>query len=195
MTVAGLQLAMPEVLGLALEAEQRMVGAPATLLGIVPLPGLLLLPVDHQHGGVDIEEQPGGGAGVAGQSIQEPVVQAAELREHARGHAQEEAAQCSGLRVPREPREVLEDPVLPEQLSRLDSLEPEDDRVQQSEEHLAHTVSVVPLSHPHMARNSIFETQGREETVEKVHTAVVGERARVELDRKFSGATRQLSEA
>jgi hypothetical protein len=84
---------------------------------------VFLLAVDDQDGRVDVEEQSGGRASVQGHPAQESIVQRAELREGARRHPQEEAAECGGVGVAREPGEGLEDPVLPEELRHLDPFE------------------------------------------------------------------------
>lgn len=56
--IACAQFVGPEVFALAFEAQQRMMGRPPTLDGIVANACPRLLAIDHQHGGVDIEDQP-----------------------------------------------------------------------------------------------------------------------------------------
>lgn len=60
MGIAGPQFPVPEVTTMTLEAEQRMVRRPPSLDGVVADPCLFLFAVDHEHGGVHIEDHPRG---------------------------------------------------------------------------------------------------------------------------------------
>ena len=56
--IARSQLAMPEVLRLPLEAEQGVIGGAAALDRVVANARSFLLAIDHQHGEVQIEDEP-----------------------------------------------------------------------------------------------------------------------------------------
>lgn len=171
--VAGPDLPVPEVFRLPLEAEERTAGGPAALLGVVPDPRLFLLAVDDQDGGVHVEDEPGRSPRVHGHPMEEPIVQGPKFRESGRRDAEQEATDRRGLGVAREPGEVLEHAVLPEQLRRFDPFESKDDRVQQGEQHLAHAVAVVALHDPEVGRHCALEPNTRQLAMQQVHAPVV----------------------
>lgn len=168
-------------------------GTPA-LLGIVADPRLLLGPVNNQHGRVHVEEQAGRPTRPESHAGEQTVVQPAEFREGGRRHTEQEAPERGGIRVAREAGEVLEHTVLAEQLGRLDPLEPEDDRVQQGQEHLAHTVPIVALRNPEICRHRPLEPDARQEPMYPVDAAVVRQVLRAEVHAQVSGAFGHLDE-
>jgi hypothetical protein len=115
-------------------------------------------------------------------------VQQAEFREGGWRHAEQEAPERGGIRVAWEAGEVLEHAVLAEQLRRLDPLEPEDDRVQQGHEHLAHTVPIVALRNPEICRNRPLEPDASQEPMYQVDAAVVRQILGAEVHAQLSGA-------
>jgi len=173
MRIARPQLAVPEVFALTFEAEQRVIRRPPPLDRVVPDPGLLRLSVDDQHGGVHIEDEPPRRPGLARHPAQKTVVQGAHLGQGRRGHAQQEATQGAGIRVARQPGQVLEHAVLPQQLRGLDPFEPEDHRVEQREEHLPDAVAMIALDHPHLQGHRMLEADSRQKSMEEVDSAVV----------------------
>jgi hypothetical protein len=173
----GRELAVPEVLGLALEAEQRVIRGAAPLDRVVADPGLLLMAVDHQDRGVDVEDQPRRGPGTSHHRLQQSIVERTELGQRCRGDAEQEASQGRRVGVTRQPREVLEHAVLPQELRRLDSFEPEDHRVEQRQEHLPHAVAVVALADVYLSGQASPQVQAAEEAMQQVYAAVVGQRA------------------
>jgi hypothetical protein len=97
--ITGPQLAVPEVLALPLETEQRVIGGAAALDRVVADPRLFLLPVEDEHGRVNIEDQPRRRMRVGCHLQEEPIVQLAQLRERRRCDAEQEPSQRGGIRI------------------------------------------------------------------------------------------------
>lgn len=171
--------------GLALEAQQRMVGGPTPLDGVVADLRLLLLTVDHEHGGVEIEDQPGRRAWPHSHALAKAVMNAPDLGQGRRGGPEQEPAEGRCLRITRQSREVLKHAVLAQQLRGLDVFQLQDHRVQQGQQHLAHSVSVVPLHPADLAGDGIAEADPRDEAVHKIDAALVRQRRGAELDREL----------
>ncbi len=186
MDIARPQLAMPEVFGPPLEAEQRVVRRPTALDRVVADPCALLIAIDHQDGGVDIEDQPRRPVWSCRHARQEAIVQGAQLRQCRRGHAQQESPQRGRVRIGVQSREVLEHAVLPQQLGRLDALQPEDHRIEQCQQHLADAVAIVPLRHAKLASDLVLEADARQEPMQQIHPAIMRQRRRAKLDRQLS---------
>ena len=185
MGVPGPQLAMPEVLAAALEAEQRVIRWSPPLDRVVANLGLLLLAVEHEHGRVDIEDQSRWRAWSRGHTHEEAIVQPAQLGQRRWRHAQQESPQRGRIWIGVQPREVLEHAVLPQQLSRLDPFESQDHRVQQGEQHLAPAVAVVPLDQADIRGHRVLEPDPREKPMQKIDTTVVGQALGPERDSKI----------
>ena len=176
MGVARPQLPMPEVLGLPLEAEQRVIRRAAPLDRVLADPRLLLLAVDDQDGRVDIEDEPERWLRVRRHTVKQAIVQGAHLWESPGSQAKKEPAQRGGFGIARQSREVLEDPILPQQLRCLDPFEPQDHRVQERQEHLSDAVPVVPLGESRRLRQQLPEPESAEEAMKQVRPAIVGQR-------------------
>lgn len=176
MGIAGPQLPMPEVLGSAFEAQQRVRRRPATLDRVVADSGCLLLAIDDQHGRVDIEDQPRRRVQSCGHAREQAIVQRPQLGERRRRHAQQESPQRGWIRIGVQPREILEHPVLSQQLGRLDAFQPEDHRIEQREQCLAETVAVVALPHTDGLSEGTLEAKPTQESMDEVGPAVVSQR-------------------
>jgi len=189
MRIAGPQLAMPEVLALALEAEQRVIRWPAALDRIVADPRLLLVAIDDQHRGVDIEDQSRRWPWLNGHPVKTAVVQDAQLRQGGGRHAKQEPPERGRIGIARQAGEVLKHAILPQQVGRFDPFESEDHRVEQGQQHLADAVAVVPLDQAHLAGHRILEPNSRQEPMEQIRTTIVGEVPFAKRNRKPSGAS------
>jgi hypothetical protein len=161
MGVAGPQFPVPEVSALALEAEQRMVGGSATLDRVVADARLLLFAVDHEHCGIHIEDDARRWLGNQSDPLKEAVMQSAELRQRSWGNPEQEAPQRRRVGIPWQASEVLKDAVLSEQLSRFDSLQSQDHRIEQGQNHLADAVAIVSLSESNIRGERVLEPDPR----------------------------------
>lgn len=175
MSVSSPHLAVPAVPADPLEAQQRVIRGPAALDRVVADPGLLLFAVENQHGRVDIEDQPSRHPRVQGHLVQKPIVQGTQLGQGGGGHAQQKPAKRGGLRIARQAGEVLKDAILPQQLCALDPLEAEDHRVEQRQQRLPNTVTVVALGDARLLGQQLLEPDATEETMQQIRTTIVGQ--------------------
>ena len=161
--VARPQLAVPEVLALPLETEQRMIRGPSSLDRVVTDPRLLLLPVDDQDRRVDVEDEPPRRARSHRHAGEESIVQAPQLRERGGGDPHQESTECCRVGIAAQPGQILKDTVLPEQACAFDPLEAKDDWVKQREQHLADAVTVVALDQTSLVGKELLEVQTTKE--------------------------------
>jgi len=174
--IAGAQLSVPEVLGPPFETEQGVIRWSPAFERIVADRGLLLLAVEHQHSGVDIEDQPRWGTRVSGHACQKAIVQFAEFRERRWRDAQQEPPQRGRIRVGLQPREVLIHAILAQQVGGLDAFESEDHGVEHGQHHLADAVAVVPLHHLDVVGHRVLESDARQKSMNEVDPTVMGQR-------------------
>ena len=194
MGIARPQFAMPEVLGPSLEAEQRVVRRSAALDRVVADPCPVLVAIDHQDSGVDIEDQPRRPVWAGRHPRKKAVVQGAQLGQRRRRHPQQEAPQGRRIRIGVEPREVLEHAVLSQQLRCLDPFQSQDHRIEQREQHFADAVVGVSLHHAYIHGHRILEPDPRKEPMEQIDTTVMGQCLGPKRDRKIPRSLRHRSE-
>ena len=190
MGIARPQLAMPKVLGPALEAE-RMV---RRLDRVVAHPCALLVAIDDQNGGVDIEDQPYRPVWSCRHMHQEAIVQGVQFWQCRRGHRQQESPHCGRVRIGVQPREVLENAVRPQQLDRLDAVQPKDHRIEQCQQHLADAVTIAPPRHSEFGGNPVLEAEARQEPMQEIYTTIMRQRRRAKLNCQLSRSSGHGSE-
>ncbi len=83
--------------------------------------------------------------------VEKPVVQRPQLWQGGGSHAQQKPPECRRIGITRQTGEVLKHAILAQQLGCLDPFQPEDHRVEQREQHLAHAVAIVPLGQAKLA--------------------------------------------
>jgi hypothetical protein len=110
------------------------------------------------------------------------IVQFEEAHAACATEAPEKATQTGGIRIPGQPRQVLEHAVVSKGLREAQPLHPEDNRIEHGQHGLADLVAVVALPEPHRLRELTTETNPLEELVNKDGSTVVGQRVRVERD-------------
>ena len=180
MDVTGPQFPMPEVAALALEAKQRMVGGSPSLDGVVADTCLLLFSINHEHGGVHVQDGSRLRPRTNRESMKKAVVQSAQLWKRFRSGAQQEPPQARSIRIAGQSGQILEHAVLAQQLSGLDPFETEHHRIQQSEKHLAHTVAIVALRELDILTEGPFETDASQEAMKEIDSSVVRQGGRTE---------------
>ena len=189
MSIARPQLAMPEVLALALEKEQWVIRGSAPLDRVVAAPRLLLLAVDDEHGGVNIEEQPCRPVRGRTSSAKETGRAAPAALGGGGGDAQQKAPECGRVGITRQAGKVLKHTILAQQLCCLDPFQPEDHRIEQREQHFADAVAVVALGQAQLAGHGIFEPDLGQEAVEKIRAAVMGQAPFAKRNDEFPGSS------
>ncbi len=112
---------MPKVLGLSLKAHEGMVRWAPTFARIVAQAGFLLMPVQREHRGVQIEQHPPQGVWALAQLGEQAIMQAAQFGQGAQGEAAEESTERRGIGIGRQAGERLEDAVMPQEFRGLDA--------------------------------------------------------------------------
>jgi len=186
--IAGPELPMPEVLGLALEAQERMVRGAAPLVRIVADACFLLTPIQRQHRGVQVEQHPGQRLRTLAHRPEQPIVEATELEQSSGGEALEEPAQRRGIGISGQTGERLEDPISAQQLGRIETPEPQDDRIQQRQQHLRNAVGIVALGKAHAVAEVLTQSKASEEVMEQEHATKPCQVISREQDAHASGA-------
>ena len=164
-----------------------MVRAAAPLGGIVAAPGLLLLAVDHDHGGVYIEHEAAPPVGREHPAT-EPIVQPAQLGQGLPAQPEEKPAQRRGIRIGGQPRELLEDAIAGQQVCAFQPLEPEEHRIEQRQQHLSDAVARIALWEAHTGRQGFPQAETGEEPVQKIHATEVRKAARTEAETHVAGS-------
>src|SRR5882724_12638003 len=96
--ISGSEGAVPELLPLGFEAQQRMIRAAAPLFGVVTQASALLLSVNGKHHTVQIEDQRRAGLGQTEQPLAQSVVQPYQLADRLRFYALQKTTQRRGIR-------------------------------------------------------------------------------------------------
>jgi hypothetical protein len=195
MNIARPQLAVPEVLALALETEQRVIRGTAPLDRVVTAPPLLLLTVDDEHGGVDIEDQSRRAVRCDRHALKKPIVQRSQPWECDGGNAQQKTSQGRCVGIARQASEVLKDAILAQQLRGFDPFQSENHWIEQGQQHFADAVAVVALNKARLLSEEFFEPETTEEAMEQIHPTVVSQRGRSKDEPKFSRATGHCSQS
>jgi hypothetical protein len=103
-------------------------------------------------------------------------MQSAELGQRSRGNPEKEAPQRRRVGITWQASEVLKDAVLSEQLSRFDSLQPKDHRIEQCQNHLPDAVAIVSLSESNIRGERVLEPDPRQEAMQHIDAPVVRQR-------------------
>jgi len=119
-----------------------MVRAAAPLLGVVAHPGPLGVAVDDEDHRVQVEDQAAAGPGE--ERLPQLVVEAHQLPDVARSQPPQEPPQRGSVGELGEPHNLLEGPVVLEDLGRVDAVEPHDDGVEERQNQLGGMIVPVP---------------------------------------------------
>src|SRR5216684_1324764 len=157
-SMTGTQLPAPEVLRLSFETEQRMVRSSSWLEGVITNICALLFSVNDQRCGIQIENQTPGSAWSDAHLGQKAIVELAQPRQRLRRHPQKKPSQGRGIRVVRQPTQVLKHSVGLQQMRGLDPFETKNNRINDRQQEFADAVAVVPLGQPNIFRHCFLET-------------------------------------
>ena len=174
MNIARPQLAVPKVLALALETEQWVIRGTAPLDRVVTAPRLLLLTVDDEHGGVDIEDQSRRAVRCDRHALKKPIVQRSQPWECDGGDAQQKASQSRCVGIARQAGKILKDTILAQQLCGFDPFQSKNHRIEQGQQHFADAVAVVALNKARLLSEEFLEPETAEEAMKQIHPTIVG---------------------
>ena len=178
--VAGPEFPGPVIAAQPFEAHQRMIRAAPPLGRVVAAPGLLLVAVDHDHGGVDVEHEPAPTLGRDHAGAQ-AIVHPAPPGQGPLPQPEQEAPQRRGLRRRAQAGELLDDALVGQEVRGLQALQAEDHRVEERQDHLAYAVAIVALDQAHLGREHLLESEAGEEPMQQVDAAEVCQAVATEL--------------
>jgi hypothetical protein len=125
--IARSQSAMPELLEMGLETEQRMVGTPAAFLGVVANSCPLGSAIDNNNNRIQIEDQSGACLGKGKQVSPQAVVQPGQLADGFGRQALQEPAQGRLIGELVQSQHFQKGPVVLQNIGLVDAAEPHDD--------------------------------------------------------------------
>ena len=102
-------------------------------------------------------------------------MEAAKFGHAAHGEAAQEPPQRRRVGIGRQPREGLEGTVSAQQPSRFETSKPQDNRVQQREQHLRDAVRIIALPESHLGVEALAQTEPMEEAVQQKDATVPGQ--------------------
>ena len=172
--IAGQINSFPDIGGFALETKKRLIGRPASLLGIEADAGPFLLPEDRQYFGVEIEDDGRKRIGLLEERAAEAVVEILKGGQASGSEAIEKASQRGGVRIGREAGQILEDTILLEENIGFDSFQTEDERIKNGEDGIADRIAVVELVEANILAESGAQFDILEKLLEKEQPPKVG---------------------
>src|SRR6266705_247990 len=179
-SIARSQRAVPKLLAIGLEAQQRVIRAAAFLFGIVANPGFLLMAIEGQDHGVQIEDQTGGSFGEPEELAPQLVVQTDQLADGFDRQTLQKPAQRGLIWKTTEPEKIEEGSVVLQQLGLVDAAQPGDRRVEQSQDQVGRTVVGVALRQLDLALEPPPQVKLLTKTVHKHQAAKVRQMLLVE---------------
>ena len=173
--IAGPQRAMPKLLQMSLEANERVVGTSAVFLGVVPDASKLLLAVDGQNHRIEIEGEGSPPSGQWKELSAQLIVQADKLTDRVGTDSFEESAQGRRVGEPREAPQGQEGAVVRQNLGLVDASQARHDGVQESQNQIAGKIVGVSLRHLERMLKPPAQPELVAKTLQQHHATEVGE--------------------
>src|SRR3972149_8262215 len=169
------------------ESQKGMVRTPSVFLGVVAdARSLHPPPVDYQHGGIQIEDQAGSLVGSVEKPLAQQVVDSYDLSDLLGSQPFEKPSDCRLIWKAAESDNLLEGPIVLQDLSFVDSLHPGDDGIQQRHKHLGRIVVSVSRAWAQGLLQQPLETESVAKCVNQRHPREVREVRFLEGDRQIS---------
>ena len=186
--IARAQRTMPEFLEPGLESQKRMVRTPSVFLWVVAYAcSLHQPPVDHQDGGIQIEDQAGSFVGSVEKPLAQQVVDSYDLSDLLGSEPFEKPSDRRLIWKAAESHNLLEGPIVLQDLCLVDPLHPRDDGIEDSQKHVGWVIVAVARSGTaDMPLKQTFEIQFLTKTVNQDHSGEVREVFFLEGNRDFS---------
>ena len=173
--IAGPQGAMPELLQVSLEANQRGVGTSTVFLGVVPNASKLLFPVDGQYHRIEIEGESSAPFGQRKELSAQLIVQADELTDGSGTHPFEESAQGGLVGEPRQAQQGQEGTVVLQNFCLVDASQAGHDGVQKRQDEVGSAVIGVASRPPKGSLQEAAKAQLVAKTLQQHHSPEVGQ--------------------
>lgn len=185
---------MPEFFEVGLETKQRMVGAPPMLFGIVTHPSTLVFAVDHQHRGIDIEDQTVAHLGKGKQISSQTVVKSDQLPDRLGCESFEKSPQTGLVRKTFESQHFQEGPVVLQNLGLVDTPQPHNDCEHQGQKQFGRMVFGTSLEPVNIPPNKMTKSDLVAKTLNHPHPAEEAEVSSIEGKLDFPGSFWHVSQ-
>ena len=151
-----------------------MVGTSPALLRIVAYARALDMPaIDHDHGGVDVEDQTGALARPVEESLSEQFVEPCELADVRWRQPLQESSDRGFVRKAIQAYDFLEGPIVLEDLRLVDAVHACDDRVENRQDHIGGLEVAEARARPEMALQEAAQAQLLTKTLDQEHAGEV----------------------
>lgn len=154
----------PDIARLSLETEKGLIGRTSPLFWIEANLGSLLLAINGQDFGIEIEDHRRDGFGFHQKMATESVVEVLEGGQTSGAEAFQKPPQSSGIGICWKARQILEDAVLLQKNVGFDPAQTKDDWIKDGEDVVADRVSIVELLEP----NGMGESRTKLDPLEKL---------------------------
>ena len=186
---------MPKLLEMGFETEQRMIGAPSVLFGIVPYLSPFLFPVDCNYHRIYIENQGGSPCWKIKQMGSEAVVQSDQPADYFGRQAFQESAQSGLVREMFQPQHFQKSSVVLQDFGLVDSPKSHNDGKNQSQNQFGGMVIGTSLEGPNIFLEQMTKSELVAKTLNQPHPTEVGEVGFVEGKMNFSGTFWHVSQS
>ena len=135
----------PDIPGFAFEAKERLIRRTTSLFGVEPDASSLLLAIDRDHVGIQVEDHGGKRVGFHEELSSESVVERLKGTQAARAEAFQKSSEGGWIWEGRKIGQILEDPILLQEDVGFDPSQSENDRIKNREDGVADGVAIVDL--------------------------------------------------
>ena len=184
--VARSESAMPELLEMGFETEQRMVGTSASFFGVVADSCSLGSAIDDDNYRVQVEDQSASRVGKREQMSPQAVVKPGQLPDRFGRQALQEPAQGRLIGKTLEPQHFQKSPVVLQDFGLVDAAKPHDDGNDQGHDHFGRMVKSSSALSPDVFLNQPAQSQLVAKTLNQPHPTKVGDMGFVEGKTDFS---------
>lgn len=185
--VARSQSAMPELLEMGLETEKRMVGTPASFLGVVANSCALGSAIDDNNDRIQVEDQSGASVGKGKQVSPQAVVQPGQLADGFGRQALQEPAQGRLIGESLESEHFQKGPVVLQDFGLVDSPKPHDDGKHQRQNEFGGMVIGAFLESRNVSLEQVAKSEPVAKTLNQPHSTEVRDVGFLEGKTNFSG--------
>jgi len=178
----------PDIARLPLETEEGLIGGTPSLLGVEPDFGPLLVAIDRQDLGIQVEEDGGEGSGLHEKMTSPSIVEISEGGEAPGAEALQKSPQGGGVGIGGKAGQILEDTVLLQEEVGLDPSQSEEDRIENRQDRIADGIPMVALVEANGASQGTAKFHFLEKLLQKVQPTEVGQHVVFEGDFDISMA-------
>lgn len=185
--IAGSQTPMPEFLEVGLETEQRMIGTPSVLLGIVTNGAARLLSVDGNDHRIHIEDQRGSLGGKSEKIHPQTVVQSDQAADCFGRQSFQESPQRTLIRETIQTQHFQKRPIVLQDFGLVDAPKSHDDGEDECQNKFGRMIIGTPLGSLDISLEQMTKSELVAKTLNQPHPTEVRDMGFVEGKTDFSG--------